>query len=288
MRKFLSCIFIISVSLIIISPVSVYSQEKEQKSITVNWLNGPAKADLGSMAEIKIPANYHFAAGDDTRKLMEYFGNKPTDREMGYVAPKTEDWFMVFEFSETGYIKDDEKDSLDADKILQGFKDGDKEANKWRREQNLPELEVIGWHKKPAYDPATNNLEWATIYQSQGRKGINYNIRYLGRKGVMEVVIVADEQNLVSVVNQAKKILSTYSYSSGNKYSEFREGDKIAEYGLAALVGGGALAVAAKSGLLQKFWKLIVIAVVGAGAFIKKIFTGKKSETIAISEDNKE
>jgi len=266
--------------------INIYAQDKEHKQITVNWLNGPAKAKLGSLAEINVPGNYHFASGDDTKKIMEYFGNQPTDREAGYIAPKNDEWFMVFDFNETGYIKDDEKNSLDADKILQGFKDGDKEANKWRREQNLPELEVIGWHKKPAYDPETNNLEWATIYQSEGRKGINYNIRYLGRKGVMEVVIVADEKNLVKTVAAAKKILSSYSFSSGNKYSEFRDGDKIAEYGLAALVGGGALAVAAKSGLLQKFWKVIVFGLVAAGAFIKKLFTGKKTETIAASEDN--
>lgn len=266
--------------------VNIYAQENSQKEISIDWLNGPAKAKLGELAEINVPASYHFASSDDTKRLMELFGNRPTERELGYIAPAGDQWFMVFEFDEAGYIKDDEKNSLDADKILQGFKDGDKEANKWRREQNLPELEVIGWHKKPAYDPVTNNLEWATLYQSQGKKGINYNIRYLGRKGVMEVVIVADEKNLDKVVASAKKILTSYSFVTGNKYSEFRDGDKIAEYGLAALVGGGALAVAAKSGLLQKFWKFIVIAVVGAGAFIKKLFTGRKTEIVGSREDS--
>jgi len=286
MSKISSCLFILFAALTFIFPLFINAQENQQKQVSVNWLNGPSKADLGSLAEINVPAGYHFASGDDTRKLMELYGNQPTDREVGYVAPESDEWFMLFEFDETGYIRDDEKNSLDADKILQGFKDGDKEANKWRKEQNLPELEVIGWHKKPAYDPETNNLEWATIYQSEGRKGINYNIRYLGRKGVMEVVIVADEQNLVKTVASAKKILASYTFSSGNKYSEFRDGDKIAEYGLAALVGGGALAVAAKSGLLQKFWKLIVVAVVGAGAFVKKLFTKKKTETIASNPDS--
>lgn len=286
MRKTSNCLLILFAVLAFIFPVYINAQESQQKNISIGWINGPAKANLGSLAEINVPGNYHFASGDDTRKLMELFGNQPTDREVGYIAPKTDEWFMIFEFDETGYIKDDEKNSLDADKILQGFKDGDKEANKWRREQNLPELDIIGWHKKPAYDPVTNNLEWATIYQSEGQKGINYNIRYLGRKGVMEVVIVADEKNLVKTVASAKKILSSYAFSAGNKYSEFRDGDKIAEYGLAALVGGGALAVAAKSGLLQKFWKLIVVAVIGAGAFVKKIFKGNKTDTVASNDNN--
>ncbi len=285
MRKISNSFFIKLAVLFFVFSVNTYAQENQKKEISIDWLKGPAKAKLGSMAEINVPGSYHFASGDDTKKLMELFGNRPTDREMGYIAPEGDQWFMVFLFDETGYIKDDEKDSLDADKILQGFKDGDKEANKWRREQKLPELEIIGWHKKPAYDPQTNNLEWATIYQSEGRKGINYNIRFLGRKGVMEVVIVADEKNLDKVVASAKKILTTYSFSSGNKYSEFTSGDKIAEYGLAALVGGGALAVAAKSGLLQKFGKFIVIAIVGAGAFLKRLFTGRKSVKVGAPED---
>ncbi len=51
----------------------------------------------------------------------------------------------------------------------------------------------------------------------------------------------------------------------------------MAEYGLTALVAGGAGVVAAKTGLLAKFWKFIVAGVVAIGAFFKRIFGfGKK------------
>ena len=41
---------------------------------------------------------------------------------MGFVAPAGEDWFAVFEFDDVGYVKDDEKDSLDANALLDSIK----------------------------------------------------------------------------------------------------------------------------------------------------------------------
>jgi uncharacterized membrane-anchored protein len=55
--------------------------------------------------------------------------------------------------------------------------------------------------------------------------------------------------------------------------------DKVATYGLAALVAGGALAAAAKLGFLKILWigilaakKLIIVGVVAIVAFFKKLF----------------
>ncbi|MBN1498756.1 MAG: DUF2167 domain-containing protein [Spirochaetes bacterium] len=160
MQKILKTFILI---LLVLIPVFVSGEEAEngeQEKLVINWLNGPKKAEIGKLAEIQVPKGYHFAAGDDTRKIMEYYGNQPTDRELGYIAPVTEDWFMLFEFDETGYVKDDDKDSLDADAILKSIDEGNKEANKWRKENGMEPLEVTGWYKEPAYDTITNNVEW--------------------------------------------------------------------------------------------------------------------------------
>jgi uncharacterized membrane-anchored protein len=51
-------------------------------------------------------------------------------------------------------------------------------------------------------------------------------------------------------------------FQPGNTYAEFDPKiDKVAEYGLAGLIAGGALAGAAKLGLLAGFFKWIVAAV---------------------------
>ncbi len=262
------------------------AQENSGGEVKINWVYGPATANMNGIAEIKIPDKYRFANGDDTRKIMELYGNPPTDLETGYIEPERRDWFIVFEFDETGYIKDDEKNSLDADAILKSIKEGTKESNKWRKEKGMPDLAIIGWQKKPSYNTATNNLEWAIINESAGSRNINYNIRFLGRKGVMSVIIVADEKGLNSAVAAANKMLTTYSFTEGNKYSEFTKGDKIAEYGLAALIAGGAGAAALKTGLLQKFWKFIVAGLVAAGAGIKRLFSGKKSSGEVVKQED--
>lgn len=266
------------------------AQENSGSQVKVNWVYGPATADMDGIAEIKIPDKYRFANGDDTRKIMELYGNPPTDIEAGYLEPENGNWFIVFEFDETGYIKDDEKNSLDADAILKSIRQGTEESNKWRKEKGMPDLTILGWQKKPSYNPETNNLEWAIINESSGSKNVNYNIRFLGRKGVMSVIVVADEQGLNTAVAAANKLLKTYTFTEGNKYSEFTKGDKIAEYGLAALIAGGAGAAAIKTGLLQKFWKFIVAGLVAAGAGIKRLFTGKKSsgEVVKREEDETE
>jgi uncharacterized membrane-anchored protein len=73
-------------------------------------------------------------------------------------------------------------------------------------------------------------------------------------------------------------LLAGYKYSTGETYAEYKPGDKIAKYGLGALVLGGAAVGAAKLGLfawlavfLKKGFKLIILAVVAIGAFFKKI-----------------
>jgi uncharacterized membrane-anchored protein len=74
-------------------------------------------------------------------------------------------------------------------------------------------------------------------------------------------------------------VIGGYAFKPGQTYAEYREGDKIAKYGLAALIAGGGLAVAAKTGLLAglfkifaKAGKLLVVGVIPVGAGIVKVF----------------
>ncbi len=127
----------------------------------------------------------------------------------------------------------------------------------------------------PAY------LEWAIRLQSSdGSQVLNYKTKLLGRRGVMDVVLVCDEQQMPTVIPEYQKLLSGFAFKKEESYAAFTKGDKIAEYGLTGLIVGGGLLAAAKSGLLAKLWKPIVIAAVAVGAFLKRIFVGKTKETI--------
>jgi uncharacterized membrane-anchored protein len=93
----------------------------------------------------------------------------------------------------------------------------------------------------------------------------------------MNATLVADPETLQADVQSFKASLAGFEFNPGERYAEFHEGDRVAEYGLAALVVGGGAAIAAKTGLLAKFWKLIVLGVAGLAGLVKKLL-GRKSE----------
>jgi uncharacterized membrane-anchored protein len=81
----------------------------------------------------------------------------------------------------------------------------------------------------------------------------------------------------------ANELLAAVSFNDGKRYENFNSStDKIAAYGLAALVGGIAIK---KLGLLAiigafvlKFAKIIAIAVAAFGGGILKWWRGRKAE----------
>lgn len=241
---------------------------------------GPYRAQISNIAEIDVPADYYFIPQDNLNRFNKLYGNLPVPSELAALQHNSGDHFIVFQWSDEGYVKDDEK--IDADELLANMQEGTKEGNKFRKEQGLADLELVGWEKPPFYDPKTNNLSWATRLKSDDGFTVNYNTKLLGRRGVMSVILVVDPSQLQSTLPKFEKNMATYSYVSGQKYSEWKSGDKVAAYGLGALVGGGAMAVAAKSGLLGKMLKPLLVfgavAFAGIAKFFKRIF-GRSAST---------
>ena len=244
------------------------------------WVEGPATCALGDIAQIQISEGYLFTGGEGTRLLLQAGENPVSGRELGLIMPNGDDtnWFVVFEYDPSGYVSDDDKDDLDADAMLEAMKAGNERANATKRERGWAELEIVGWEHPPHYDPETRNLEWALKAKSAEGHIINYNTRVLGRGGVMEVSLVVSPEQLATTLDSFKILLGDFSYTEGNSYGEYLDGDKVAQYGLAALVTGGAVAVAAKSGLLQKFFKFIIVGVIAIGVFLKNLIFGKEPE----------
>lgn len=244
---------------------------------SISWTTS-GSGDVGDKATIEVPEGFRFTGSPGTIKLMEAFGNLTSGNELGYLSPEDMSWFAVFEFDPVGYVKDDEKDKLDADKILEQLREGQARANSELTNRGMPTLIIEGWQTPPFYNKETNNLEWAIrLRSSDGSQVLNYKTKVLGRRGVMDVVLVCDEQQLPTVIPVYQKLLTGFSYKKEESYAAFEKGDKIAEYGLTGLIVGGGLLAAAKSGLLTKIWKPLVGGLVVVGAFLKRIFGGKKS-----------
>lgn len=258
-------------------PASLHAEENQ-----IDWVYGPSVAIIGDIAEIRVPKGYQYTGKRGTQLIMELTENPVSGAELGTLMRTDEDsqWFVVFEFDKIGYVKDDDRDKLNAKQMLKSIKRGNDAANRERRRHGWATLDIEGWEQEPKYNKHTNNLEWAIRASSEGTPVVNYNTRILGRTGVMEVSLVIDPADLSSCLHEYKNLMTGFRYGPGNTYAEFRAGDHVAEIGLAALVTGGAAAVALKSGLLPKLGKLIVVAAVGVGAFIKKLLGfGDDSET---------
>ena len=270
------------------SAVAADDAQSKPSSSGIQWHPGPYKAALGDVGQIDIPQGYKFADKDGTRRLMELTQNPSSEGELGTVVPEDGSWFIVFDFDEIGYVKDDEKASLDADKILATLKRNAERSNELRKQRGWPAFHLVGWSKAPFYDDATHNLTWATLGQSDDAKEgqtVNYSTRLLGRRGAMSADLVIAPEQLQQALPAAESVLKGYSFLPGNRYAEFVKGDKVATYGLTALIAGGAAAAVVKTGLLTKliaalaaFWKVIAVAFAAMFAAIKRFFVNLKSK----------
>jgi len=249
-------------------------QEVTRELRALAWQRGPTEGRIGGTASIKVANGQAFLDGQNTRRFLELNGNPPRDNHYTLVS-QDPNWFAVFHFEDRGYVKDDEK--LDPDAILKSLKDSDERGNAERKRLGMASLYTDGWHVPPHYDPATRRLEWGVRLRGDtGPPVVNYTVRILGRRGVMSATLVSDPQSLDKDIVAFKTALGNFGFVPGERYSEFRSGDKVAKYGLAALVLGGAAVVATKTGFLKVFGKLILVAVVALGgamaAFFRKFF----------------
>src|SRR3954465_11727113 len=155
---------------------AVAAEDSSGKS-KLNVLHGPAKAHIESYAQIDVPEGYAFLDGKSTRAMMKRNGEPISGDEGGFMGPSNHEFSVFFEFNDIGYVKDDDKDKLDPDKLLASIKRGNDQANKERIRNGNSPLEIVGWEQPPKYDETTHNLEWAIRATSDGRSILNYNTR---------------------------------------------------------------------------------------------------------------
>ena len=244
----------------------------------IAWQHGPAVVELGDQATMNLPKGFVFTGAGGATKFLELTQNPPSGRELGILASEDVSWFAILSFSKDGYVRDDEKDSLDANGMLVSIQQVTEEANKERKQRGWGSISVLGWMQPPHYDGSTHNLEWSIKGRDEdGQVVVNHFTRLLGRHGIMTVDFVADTASFQTQIVSFQQAMRGFAYTAGNSYSAFVQGDKVAEYGLSALVVGGATAVAANAGLFKYLYKLIVAAIVGIGGLLKKLFSSRQN-----------
>ena len=279
---------LLPLALILLTPILAQAQtdsvKAQQMWESIQWIDGPGTGQLGREATVTVPAECRFTEKQGAQTFMELTENPPEGNEMGLLLCQTSEngspWFVIFGYDASGYVKDDEADDLDADALLASIRRGTDRANEIRQEEGWGTLTINGWIRPPYYDKTTNNLTWSIrATDSDGSGTVNHSVRLLGRGGVMNVDLVIDPEDLDATLPVFDNIIAGYTFVPGRTYAEWRSGDKVAAYGLTALVAGGAGALAAKSGLFGKLWKLIAVAIVAVGSFFKRLFGRKDAAT---------
>ena len=253
-----------------------------EKLRKLNWVTGAKTVDVVGDSKLEVPEGYVFLNRADTKKFLELNENLSDGSEV-MVAPESLAWSAYISFSGDGYVKDNEK--IDADELLETMQENNKLANEERRRRGWGEMQLLGWAVPPAYNANTKRLEWATRLRSGSSTVVNFFTKILGRKGHTTVILVAAPEDLATSQAALNSVLTGYSFNPGSRYAEYVPGDKVAEYGLAALVLGGAAAVATKKGFwavlggfLAATWKFLAAALVAVGAFVRRMFSKSTAE----------
>jgi len=268
-------------------------EEAEALAATLKFQRGEVVLKDG-LATLKVPDGLEFLNGHEAQTvLVKLWGNPPMPDPLGLLMPANtnplspESWAVIITYEEEGYVKDKDAEKIDYADLLKKMQKDTRDANKEREKQGYSTIELVGWAAPPHYDKALHKLYWAKQLKFDGgnEDTLNYNIRFLGRRGVLVLNAVAAMPQLPEIEGNAPKILAALDFNPGHRYADFSEaaGDKVASYGIAALVAGG---VAAKLGLFKGLWvlllgakKFVIMGVVALGALLRKLFGKSKATT---------
>ena len=255
---------------------------------TTHYQTG-AIALSNNVAHINLPAGFKFIDGKQSQYILQnLWHNLPDPNILGMIVKDSfhlnsfdPAWVFTITYDDMGYVKDDDADKVNYQELLTDLKKSQEEANTERKKLGYSAMHLTGWAASPFYDKQNNVLHWAKEYSVDGDEEhtLNYEVRVLGRKGVLSLTAIATVDQLEEVKKNIPAVLKMAQYDKGYKYEEFDSGiDKVAAWTIGGLVAGKLLAKAGLLVVILKFWKLIALAVAGGFAAFKRFFTGKKKE----------
>jgi len=243
----------------------------------------------GDVATLDVPDGFKFLdAAQSKQVIVKVWDNPPDVAEsvLGIIIPANSGvldnpFAFVVEYDSMGYVSDKDADDIDYDEMMIGLKKDDVEDNKHRQEAGYGTLDLVGWASQPYYDKENKVLHWAKELHAQDADGntLNYNVRVLGRKGVLILNAVASMSELDTVKQNIPAVLSMAKFNPGYTYEEFDSKiDNVAAWTIGGLVAGKVLAKVGLFALLLKNIKLLILAISGGGAAVWRFITGRKKK----------
>lgn len=270
-------------------PGLTYDKPEVQKFLeSLDYQDGVIPLGVGGV-QINVPKGFYcLSASDAKRVIVEAWENPPSTAEkvLGMIMPsgKTpidDSWGAVITFSEDGYVSDTDAANINYADLLKEMQEGTAQFSQERVKQGIPSIRLVGWASPPFYDQPTHKLHWAKELEFGGspEHTLNYDVRALGRKGVLEMNFVGGMNQLGEIRSVIPAVMAMPEFTVGSRYEDYVPGtDKVAAYGIGALVAGKVLA---KTGFfvlalvfLKKGWFLIVLALAGLWKVVARFVRG--------------
>lgn len=273
--------------------VQKYLATVDSINATLKYETGKIQLEGGHVA-FDVPIGFKYLGADQSRYVVTDLWGNPADNAsdiLGMIFPENSDPFndssyaFIVTFNQVGYVKDDDANDIDYEVLMNNLKEEEKSENIERLKAGYDEVHIIGWAQKPYYDSKLKILHWAKEIKfgnSDGDNTLNYEVRILGRKGILSLNAVSTMPYLPLVKKDISKILNIASFTEGNAYADFDpKVDDVAAWTIGGLVAGKLLAKAGLFAGLLKFlaplWKFILVGLVAIGAWFRK-FIGRRKE----------
>jgi uncharacterized membrane-anchored protein len=243
---------------------------------------GPADIKLMDQADLRLAPDQVFIPATQANRIMAAMGNQTTPARYGLVVSRKNNaqWLVDVTWVKEGYVRDGDAKEWQPDALLDNLKQGTEQGNTERLAKGLPALDVVGWVEKPSYDAATHRLVWSLSLRDRGASAaepqtINYNTYALGRDGYFSLDLITGSNSIAADKQVASNLLGSLNYVPGKRYQDFNGStDKVAAYGLAALIGVVAVKklglLAVISVFLLKVWKLGLLALAAVGSAFRR------------------
>ncbi|MCB1387449.1 MAG: DUF2167 domain-containing protein [Nitratireductor sp.] len=264
------------------SDYDAYNEEWKGFLDELSPQRGEIKLDHGIV--LNVPQSFYYLNPADSRKVLEKaWENPPSAPPLGMLFPSRssplEDtaWGIEITFEDIGYVNDEDANSYDYDELLATMQEDTRAANAERQQQGYPPVELVGWAQPPEYDQRNRQLLWAKdlVFGNADHHTLNYNVRVLGRKGVLQFNYIAAIADLAEINGSIDEVGSLVSYAEGHRYADFVPGvDTVAAVGIGGLIAGKVLAktglLAAALLLLKKFWFILFLPFVWLGKLFRR------------------
>lgn len=233
------------------------------------WETGTIGLSEGVIT-LDVPPTHKFLESEQAYHLLvDVWENPPgiTDALLGVVLqaeadPYSDSPAYVVYYEESGYVHDRDADAIDYDSKLREMISEDSLSNIQRQELGYGSLQLIGWASPPFYDRPRKALHWAKemVSDDSERNVLNYNIRILGRHGVVVINALGSMDQLSNVKAELPLVLNMATFNEGYRHEDYDPSiDGDSRRGLASLIDG-------KEEVVKDTIKRFLV--IGVGAFL--------------------